>query len=253
VEAVPYDLDEGRTLASVCSSPSFETMVQPDKVLRTFLSCSIRPSDWPLVDAMERYLHRCGFRCHTVGRNLSYPEQTDDAIRRAVDSCDCLIGVATERFDAIDQDYPTTTLKIATPYLLQETTMAFQSGLPFLIFKTSDVTLQGITSRNLWIGIDGQLHNGLLRFKRPQALVTSALADLRQKALDRRTKITRENTINGLGRLSLIGVTGYGAYRILDLLGRPDCFGQFYYKDTVCQACGYKEKCKIKKAELSRQ
>jgi hypothetical protein len=227
--------------------------IRPDNVVRTFLSCSIRSRDWTVVEAMERYLHRRGFRCHTVGRNLSYAEQTDDAIRKAVDSCDCLVGIATERFDAIDRDYPTTTLKIATPYLLQETTMAFQSGLPFLIFKTSDVTLQGITNRNLWIEIDGQMPNGLLRFKRRQELVESALGDLRQKALDRREKISRDNTINGLGRLSLAGVTTYGAYKVLDWMGRPDCFGEFYYKDPVCQACDYKEKCKIKKAELSRR
>jgi hypothetical protein len=226
--------------------------IQPGNVVRAFLSCSIRPGDWPLVEAMEKYLHRRGFRCYTVGRNLSYAEQTHDAIRSAVDSCDCLIGIATERFEAVDRDYPTTTLKIATPYLLQETAMAFTSGLPFLIFKTTGVTLQGISNRNLWIEIDDKLHDGRIRFYRRPELVASALADLRQKAVDRRAKLSHDKTLNGLGRLSLAGVTTYGAYWALDRLGRPDCFGEFYYKDSVCQGCDYKEKCKVKKRELSR-
>jgi hypothetical protein len=78
------------------------------------------------VNAVEKYLHKRGFRCYTVGRNLSYAEQTDGAIRQAVDACDCFIGIATQRLEAIDRDFPATTLKIATPYLLQETSMAFQ-------------------------------------------------------------------------------------------------------------------------------
>jgi len=227
-------------------------VIQSETAIKAFLSCSIRAHDWPLVDAFEKYLHKRGFRCYTVGRNLSFAEQTDEAIRGAVDSCDCLIGVATQRFDAIDLDFPTATLKIATPYLLQETSMAFQSGLPFLVFKTPAVTLQGVTNRNLWIEIDGQLHNGRLRFMRRKDLVDSALQDLRKKSLDRRQKLTRDRTLDGLGRLFLMGLGGYGAYRVLDWLGRPECFGEFYYKDPVCRGCDYKDKCKIEKAELGR-
>lgn len=225
---------------------------QSDGVVRAFLSCSIRPSDWTLVGAMEKYLHRRGFRCYTIGRNLSYAEQTDEAIRRAVDSCDCLIGIATQRFDAIDRDFPSTTLKIATPYLLQETSMAFQSGLPFLVFKTPAVTLQGITNRNLWVEIDEQLHNGILRIRRKEELVESALNDLKKKALDRRTRLARGKALSDLGRISLVGVGGYAGYRILDWLGRPECFGEFYYKDPVCKSCDYKEKCKVKKSEIAK-
>jgi hypothetical protein len=130
--------------------------------------------------------------------------------------------------------------------------MAFQSGLPFLIFKTAGVALQGVTNRNLWIEIDGQLHDGRLRIMRRKELVDSALQDLKQKSLDRRKKLNWEKFQSDLGRVSKYGLGIYGAYHGLDWLLRPDCFGNFYYKDPVCKECGYKEKCKVKKAELRR-
>src|ERR1039458_4858089 len=55
-------------------------------VVTTFLSCSVRPKDWPLVDALvERVLVPRGFRCFTIGRNVSLADQTDDAISSAHD------------------------------------------------------------------------------------------------------------------------------------------------------------------------
>ncbi len=159
-----------------------------NEVVIAFLSCSIRSRDWPLVSAIEeKVLRPMGFRCLTIGRNVSLAEQTDDAIRRLIDSCECLIGIATERLNATDRDFQDKTLSLATPYLIQETSMAFQSGLPFLIFKTTDVTLLGITNRNLYLEIDGQLsEKGKPRFKCNQELLSSALQDLKQKALNRR-------------------------------------------------------------------
>lgn len=222
--------------------------------MNAFLSCSVRAKDWPLVNALVKSaLEPMGFRCFTVGRNVSLVDQTDDAVRRLLDSCECLIGVATERLDASDRDFPDQTLRIATPYLLQETSMAFQSGLPFLMFKVEGITLLGVTNRNLWIGIDGQLHNGKIRFKGTPALVHSALRDLRQKALERRAKLGWEQTNKNIERISKYLVGGYGAYHVIDWLRRPDCFGEFDYRDRACKECGYKEKCKVKKAELRRK
>jgi len=190
-----------------------------------------------------------GFRCFTVGRNLSLAEQTDDAVRRLVNSCECLIGIATERLSAVDRDFPDRTLSMATPYLLQETSMAFQSELPFLIFKTASVTLQGITNRNLWLEIDENLFNGRPRFLGSRNLVYSALNDLKQKALARRATVGWKETKKSIGQLSTLALGGYGVYRGIDWLLRPPCFGNFYYKDPECKECSYRQKCKVKKAE----
>jgi hypothetical protein len=91
-----------------------------------------------------------------------------------------------------------------------------------------------------------------VKFRGIPALVHSALRDLRRKALERRTRVSRETTDRNIGRVSKYLVGGYGVYWLLDRLGRPRCFGNFYYKDSVCKGCSYKEKCKVKKAELMK-
>jgi hypothetical protein len=223
------------------------------ETVNAFVSCSIRPRDWSLINTLVKAAFEpMGFRCFTVGRNVAFADQTDDAVRNLINNCDCLIGVATERLNATDRDFPSQTLRLATPYLLEEASMAYQLRLPFLMFKAKGVTLLGVTNRNLWIDIDEQLHNGKVRFYGTPQLVHSALRDLKQKALERRRNIGWENTNRSIERLSKWALGGYGTYRLLDWLGRPECFGEFYYKDLECQECSYKEQCKVKKAELKR-
>jgi len=97
-----------------------------------FLSCSVRSADRQLVDAIDQgVLFPMGFRCLTVGRNISLPDQVDDAIRDLIDQVDCLIGIATLRLEAADQSLPNRTLKLASPYVLQESAMAHQRRIPF--------------------------------------------------------------------------------------------------------------------------
>ena len=224
--------------------------VRSKDVVTAFLSCSVRPKDWPLVDALEKkVLNPLGFRCFTIGRNVSLPDQPDDAVRRLMTACECLIGVATERLNATDRDAPSRTLSLATPYLLQETSMAFQAELPFLIFKTPEITLLGVTNRNLWLEIDGDLHNGRVRFNVKKDQLYSALRDLKQKALDRRSQMDREQAKRSVGWLSAILLGGYGVVQGVDRLMRPDCFGEFYYRDPECKDCNYRDRCKVEKLE----
>lgn len=223
-------------------------------VVIAFLSCSVRPRDWPLVDAIVRdVLTPMGFRCFTIGRNVSLAEQTDDAIRKLLNSCECLIGVATERLQATDRDFPEQTLRIATPYLLQETSMAFQSELPFLMFKTEGISLLGVSGRNLWLEVERDMPRGKVRFISKKELVYSALRDLKRKALDRRAKMSRDQLKRALGWISGIAVGGYGVSRGLDMLLRPNCFGEFYYKDPECKDCEYRDRCKVEKLQKGQK
>ncbi|MCZ2080408.1 MAG: hypothetical protein LC130_36030 [Bryobacterales bacterium] len=228
--------------------------VRSKDVVTAFLSCSVRPKDWPLVDALEaKVLRPLGFRCFTIGRNVSLPEQPDDAVRRLLSCCECLIGVATERLSATDRDTPEKTLTLATPYLLQETSMAFQAELPFLVFKTPEVTLLGVTNRNLWLEISPDLREGKVKFHVTRDQLYTALGDLKTKGLNRRAQTGREETKRAVGWLSAIAVGGYGLVQGLDRLMRPDCFGTFYYRDRECKACDHRDRCKVEKLERANR
>jgi hypothetical protein len=214
-----------------------------------FLSCSVRLEDQPLVNAIEdKVLSRMGFRCLTVGRNISLPDQVDDAIRDVIDRVDCLVGIATVRLDAAEQSLPNRTLKLASPYVLQETAMAHQRRIPFLVFKTPEVTLQGVTARNLYIEISPTMRNGRPVFFSRKELVVSALEDLKKRATENRKQRSQIEFLAGIGKLSTFAVGTYVVGSFLESLARPNCFGDYYYSDPECKGCVYKPSCKIEKA-----
>jgi len=217
-----------------------------------FLSCSVRPEDRALVDAIEaRVLWPMGFRCLTVGRNISLPDQVDDAVRDLMNLVDCLIGIATVRLDAAERSLPNRTLALASPYILQESATAHQRQLPWLIFKTPPVTLQGVTARNPYIEVEPELRNGRPAIRTGREALTAALSDLKRRAVEFRGQKTRNDILSGLGRLSTGILGAYAIGSLATWLSRPNCFGAFYYQDPECRGCSYKPDCKIEK--LQRQ
>jgi hypothetical protein len=223
-----------------------------ENTVATFLSCSVRPEDAPLVDAIQYdVLEPMGFRCMTVGRNVSMPEQSDDAIKQILRTCHCLVGIATERLEATDRALPNRTLSLATPYLLQETSMAFQSDIPFLIIRTPGIALQGVTGRNLYIDINPNLTAaGKVKFKARKELVHSSLTDLKKRALVRRKKQKRGEWLKFIGWASASVLTVLGIGKAIDFLVRPDCFGDYEYGHPECDPCEFKADCG---AELIRR
>ena len=223
-------------------------MDRSNQTVLTFLSCSIRERDWPLVNAIEeKVLRPMGFKCVTVGRNISFPQPADDAIKRVLAKCECLIGIATERYTAADADFPTRTLTLATPYLVQETAMAFQGNLPFLIFRVSGVELEGVTRKNLYINIDSALHGDRPKFLCRKEALYSALDDLRKRALALRAKKSRDGIVDWIKNAGLVVVGGYSAYRLIDWITTPGCFGNYYYLAPQCRTCESKANCKAEK------
>lgn len=180
------------------------------------------------------------------------PKQPDDAIRALVDASECLIGVATARHHASDIASPDTTLALATPYLLEETSMAFQSRIPFLIFRSEGIDLQGVTRRNLYITIGSELsEQGRVKVKASRELVTSALEALQRQALKVREQRNSEKKDRLLGTAAKWLVGGALALKGWDHLSRPSCFGEFYFKDPECKDCSFKPRCKAEKARRS--
>lgn len=222
--------------------------------VKAFLSCSVRPGDAPLVNAVKAFVENRGFVCYTVGREVTLPEQVDDAVRRLMAGCECLIGVATERLSATDVAKPTSTLRLATPYLLQETAMAFQAEMPFQILRADGITLQGVTNRNLYIDIQPTLSpTGVVRFKGKRDAVEASPADLKVKAVAlRRARLAGKvkDWIGAGAKLIATGALGVAAYGGAKSLSRPQCFGRFYYLNPVCKPCSHKKDCKVRKLQM---
>lgn len=84
-------------------------------------------------------------------------------------------------------------------------------------------------------------------------LLLTSLRDLKQKALERRGRLAADQWKAAVGWLSTLVVGGIGLSKGIDLLMRPDCFGQFYYRDPECRACSYKDRCKVEKLERKNQ
>lgn len=218
-------------------------------IIFSFLSCSIHPGDLPIVECFVRsVLTPSGFKCFTVGRNYSAATDPHDAIKNLLNSTHCLIGIATKRLEVKSIFDPNSTLYYATTYLLQETSMAYFAGLPYLIFKTPEVTLPGVTGKNLYIDFEYNRERDRIKFKCSESLLLSALRDLSQRAKEYKRKKGAQVFKNFVGIGSTITLFGMGAAKLIDWANRPECFGTFYYKDRTCQECSYKEKCKIEKS-----
>lgn len=219
--------------------------------VRAFLSCSVRPEDRPLVDALVHYvIEPMYFDPYTIGRNVSMPLPPDDAVKKLLDTCVCLIGVATVRHVATDVRDPNKTLNLANPYLLQEASMAFQAGLPFLLFKTRNIDLQAVATRPLYLNVKGLSASGKpILLDKPDAVRTS-LETLHTQALAFGKK-KRMSSITDLLKTGLAwGLGGYAALWGIDKLQQPDCFGEYYYAKSTCKPCDFKDRCKARKAEL---
>lgn len=219
--------------------------------VNAFLSCSVRPRDAALVSAMAALLREHNFNCITPGRNVSVAAHPDDAVKQIMERCDCLIGVATTRFAASDVDRPSFTLQLATPYLVQETGAAHQLGMPFLIFKTADITLQGITSKNAFIRIKDELGAAGRPQVESKAQMTTALQDLHARALARRKERKLADLWETVSGVVAAGAALWGGIALVDRAIRPSCFGEFYYLAPECKGCAYKPECKGEKARLA--
>lgn len=221
--------------------------MSPPPLLPTFLSCSVRKRDRPLVEAMERLLEEHGFKSHTIGRRESRAEHPDDAVRSLMNSCVCLVGLATVRHRAHDADRPTETLHLATQDLAQEAGAAHQLGLPSLMFRVKDVELQGVAARNLWVEIDGALSSSGRVRVRNRAAMESALADLHAKAVAKRKELAASKLVDGVKTMAAAAAAAGLTYLAVDYVRRPDCFGYHDGRMSICKACSYAKACKTEK------
>lgn len=189
-----------------------------------------------------------GLEPWTVGRNASSPDQVDDAIEKLLGTCSCLVGLATARMDAVDVD--TSGRKtIATPYLLQETAMAFQMKMPFLILVAEGVELQGVTGRNLYLPIHRDLKNGRIRFRAGRELVEGTFEDLKVRAKAFEASRRSAAIIDGVAKVAAGAGALFLGIKAIEKWSQPGCFGEFHYKIAHCRDCSSKAECKGEKAK----
>ena len=214
--------------------------------IKTFLSCSIRPDDRPLVNAAARRLGDYGFRCFTVGRNRSGAAPPDEVVKRVLLDCECLIGLATVRHDAVDV-HDGSNLKLATTYLVAETAGAFFVDIPFVIFYATGVNVQGLPARNIYHEMSPKLSASGRWLVRDRTLMVDALDDLRAQALEVRAR--RRSDAWKKTAKDLLAVVGAGAvgYAAIDFFGRPWCFAdpeEHDLRTKKCRDCGKKAECR---------
>ncbi len=226
--------------------------VKKPETVRAFLSCSIRDRDIKLVLAAKQMLEEeYHFNCVTLGLDVSLPEHKDDAVKRMIAECECLIGIATTRFEAVDVDDRSQNLKLATVYLAQEAGAAHQLDLPLVIFRVGEVELQGVTNRNIYIEMAPNLGPSGRIMVKSQALMSTELRDLHARALERRKQKEKNILWEKVKTLTTWGTAAALAFSAMDHLSRPHCFGTFYYKKLDCKNCAVVASCKAEKVKRS--
>jgi hypothetical protein len=214
---------------------------------RAFLSTSIRPQDQPLVDVLRSVLDGQGFECITVGLDVSAPESTAETAKKEMERCECLIVLATKRFDA--QDVHTgDPVSLASGWIDSETGMAHMRGIPITSFKDQAVQLQGLLAANItqWFAFDPRQETFVAYLLRNQPLVRSHLSEVKRRIDEARDR----NRATWIGRLLKWGLalftTGavvYGATRPEDESEFP-CFGTHDGRLNVCKSCPVRDRCK---------
>lgn len=63
--------------------------------------------------------------------------------------------------------------------------------------------------------------------------------------------MTADRWKTAIGGLSTLVLGGIGLSKGIDILLRPACFVEFYYRDAEYKQCDYRDRCKVEKMERS--
>ncbi len=112
----------------------------PSPFYRTFVSRGIKPEDRVIGDPIVEMIKNWGFEATTVGIDkLTNTEQTDEAVRQEISSCECMIAIATRRYlDALKGLWRT------LEWLHGETGIAYGLNKPLLILTEENLLLEGL-------------------------------------------------------------------------------------------------------------
>jgi hypothetical protein len=214
---------------------------------RAFLSASVRPQDETIVNSFVNIFRKERFDCFTVGRNVSAPESTAETAKREMQRCECLVVVATARFDATDVHSGNVT-RLASGWIDGEGGMAHMRGIPITVFKARDVQLQGLLGANItqWFEFD-LVNETLLQFVlREQVKMQSHFAEVRRRVDAARAR-SRSNWLKDVAKVAVPLVLGglvAGAATSQEDESEYPCFGTYDGRVNVCRECPVKARCK---------
>ncbi len=229
------------------------TMGKPIR-FRAFLSCSIRPQDRYWVDFVrEKVLRPNGIGCCTVGVDVSAPQPPLDTMREWIEKSDCVVAIATARFEARDIQCPQDKL-LLLPYAVdEELLMGWLSGKPLVVFKAEGLSATGIlgAQKTTWIQFDPS-DSLSLRRQSTHPLIISMLRNLLRELKQRkRMEITRRVLDWGAKGLALLGAYGLGRIAArADTDEVPDCFGEHDGRFKACRECPWRKECQEEKYEV---
>ena len=155
---------------------------------KTFLSCSIRKADRRVVEFFkDDILCRYGFDCLTIGLNYSDPRSVGDAMKRLMRNVDCLVLVATVRFESRDTD-TNEGLFSMSPFLEAELAMAIMAGVPIGIFKSEQISEVGLISHIVGLPFDRRRYRVALKKLEDGGQLSTYLGNLLADARNHKEK-----------------------------------------------------------------
>lgn len=138
---------------------------------RCFVSRSNREENKLMVEPFVNRIQDWGFDTYTVGINVFADlGKEKEVIRAEIEKADCLIGIATKRYQAWVNGYAWKTLE----WLHDEVSIAYGLRKPILIIKEEDLELGGLPTKLSFISFSPhnineglrKLDNCMLQFRR---------------------------------------------------------------------------------------
>ncbi len=186
-------------------------------VYSAFLSCSLREDDGPAVEWVERLLRRYRIRpSGTVGRHEQAPEPISSTMRKQVAAHECVVVVATPRYQQMDTRGPDSFLGISE-MLHVEAGMAYALDKPVLVFVQRGVDVRafmaGVTQYIIMPESQEEVASAAPRI---DAYMRNARAEMQQR---REAKEFDNAKRFSLGALATVGFVGI----MQSILSSRDC------------------------------
>jgi len=180
-------------------------------VAKAFLSCSLRPEDKQFVDYIERILRAYKIEpVGTVGRYSVSPENPAELMKKEIPNADFAVIVATPRY--LQQDLRTGQISYGLSEMIHiETGIAYAFEKPVVVFVQEGTNVGNFIPNITQYII---LNDTRSDFEQKRPEIHSLLNSTYQIV----KKIKSNKTAKAIGKVAVLGLAAYGAYKLLPKL-----------------------------------